>query len=163
MSDTATQSAGVNRSKMIVSETDVAIEISNMNKWYGDFHVLRDINLKVMRGEHGPLPPSVSAGLHELIKSLLTVSTDRRPSLSSPRQKTLTPCKWARTLTPEHTPCARKAGKGGKADNLVSPTFLEGDGLCVEPFRLCSYLQHFSRMVWGVRSLPVMTRIIVPS
>ena len=22
-----------------------------MNKWYGDFHVLRDINLKVMRGE----------------------------------------------------------------------------------------------------------------
>ena len=51
MSDTATQSAGVNRSKMIVSETDVAIEISNMNKWYGDFHVLRDINLKVMRGE----------------------------------------------------------------------------------------------------------------
>ena len=39
------------RSKMQVSETDVAIEINNMNKWYGDFHVLRDINLKVMRGE----------------------------------------------------------------------------------------------------------------
>jgi general L-amino acid transport system ATP-binding protein len=34
-----------------VSETDVAIEIINMNKWYGDFHVLRDINLKVMGGE----------------------------------------------------------------------------------------------------------------
>jgi general L-amino acid transport system ATP-binding protein len=31
--------------------TDVAIEIIGMNKWYGDFHVLRDINLKVMRGE----------------------------------------------------------------------------------------------------------------
>ena len=40
-----------NRSKMTISETDVAIEIRNMNKWYGDFHVLRDINLKVMRGE----------------------------------------------------------------------------------------------------------------
>ncbi|WP_434052037.1 MAG: amino acid ABC transporter ATP-binding protein [Roseibium sp.] len=39
------------RSKMQVSDTDVAIEINNMNKWYGDFHVLRDINLKVMRGE----------------------------------------------------------------------------------------------------------------
>ncbi|MEO1114181.1 MAG: amino acid ABC transporter ATP-binding protein [Pseudomonadota bacterium] len=39
------------RSKMQVSETDVAIEINNMNKWYGDFHVLRDIHLKVMRGE----------------------------------------------------------------------------------------------------------------
>jgi general L-amino acid transport system ATP-binding protein len=34
-----------------VSETDVAIELIGMNKWYGDFHVLRDINLKVMRGE----------------------------------------------------------------------------------------------------------------
>ncbi|MTI17318.1 amino acid ABC transporter ATP-binding protein [Rhodobacteraceae bacterium RKSG542] len=39
------------RSKMRVSDTDVAIEIKDMNKWYGDFHVLRDINLKVMRGE----------------------------------------------------------------------------------------------------------------
>ncbi|WP_428649436.1 amino acid ABC transporter ATP-binding protein [Roseibium sp.] len=39
------------RAKMKISDTDVAIEIKNMNKWYGDFHVLRDINLKVMRGE----------------------------------------------------------------------------------------------------------------
>jgi general L-amino acid transport system ATP-binding protein len=39
------------RSKMTVSDTDVAVEIINMNKWYGDFHVLRDINLKVMGGE----------------------------------------------------------------------------------------------------------------
>src|ERR1700744_3237017 len=37
--------------KMTVSTTDVAVEITNMNKWYGDFHVLRDINLKVMGGE----------------------------------------------------------------------------------------------------------------
>src|SRR5437588_1513135 len=28
-----------------------AIEIINMNKWYGEFHVLRDINLAVDRGE----------------------------------------------------------------------------------------------------------------
>ncbi|ADZ70434.1 amino acid ABC transporter ATP-binding protein [Polymorphum gilvum] len=41
----------VDRTKMQISETDVAVEIINMNKWYGDFHVLRDINLKVMRGE----------------------------------------------------------------------------------------------------------------
>ncbi|MBD1548830.1 amino acid ABC transporter ATP-binding protein [Roseibium aggregatum] len=39
------------RSRMKVSDTDVAVEIINMNKWYGDFHVLRDINLKVMGGE----------------------------------------------------------------------------------------------------------------
>jgi general L-amino acid transport system ATP-binding protein len=31
--------------------TPVAVEITRMNKWYGDFHVLRDIDLKVMGGE----------------------------------------------------------------------------------------------------------------
>ena len=30
---------------------EVAVEISALNKWYGAFHVLRDIDLKVMRGE----------------------------------------------------------------------------------------------------------------
>lgn len=34
-----------------ISQSDVAIEITDMHKWYGEFHVLRDINLKVMRGE----------------------------------------------------------------------------------------------------------------
>ena len=33
------------------SRNAVAVEIVGMNKWYGDFHVLRDINLKVMGGE----------------------------------------------------------------------------------------------------------------
>ena len=28
--------------------TPVAVDIVKMNKWYGDFHVLRDINLRVM-------------------------------------------------------------------------------------------------------------------
>jgi general L-amino acid transport system ATP-binding protein len=31
--------------------TPVAVEIVKMNKWYGDFHVLRDIDIKVMGGE----------------------------------------------------------------------------------------------------------------
>jgi general L-amino acid transport system ATP-binding protein len=31
--------------------TPVAVEIIGMNKWYGDFHVLRDVNLKVKGGE----------------------------------------------------------------------------------------------------------------
>ena len=30
---------------------EVAVEIVGMHKWYGDFHVLRDINLRVKRGE----------------------------------------------------------------------------------------------------------------
>lgn len=31
--------------------TDVAIELRNVNKWFGEFHVLKDINLQVERGE----------------------------------------------------------------------------------------------------------------
>src|ERR1044071_7312604 len=29
----------------------LAVEIAGMHKWYGEFHVLRDINLQVLRGE----------------------------------------------------------------------------------------------------------------
>lgn len=36
--------------KMQISD-DVAIQITAMNKWYGQFHVLRDINVTVNRGE----------------------------------------------------------------------------------------------------------------
>jgi len=32
-------------------EIEVAIQINGMHKWYGDFHVLKDINLSVDRGE----------------------------------------------------------------------------------------------------------------
>src|SRR6201986_228824 len=30
---------------------DIAVEVVGLTKWYGEFHVLRDINLKVARGE----------------------------------------------------------------------------------------------------------------
>ena len=32
-------------------KTDVAVELVGVHKWYGDFHVLRDINLRVTKGE----------------------------------------------------------------------------------------------------------------
>ena len=53
---------------MSVSETDVAIEIVDMNKWYGDFHVLRDINLKVMRGERIVIAGPSGSGKSTLIR-----------------------------------------------------------------------------------------------
>lgn len=34
-----------------MSNIDYMIEMTNVNKWYGDFHVLKDINLKVKKGE----------------------------------------------------------------------------------------------------------------
>ena len=39
------------RPRVKVSATDVAVEMTGVNKWFGDFHVLKNINLKVMAGE----------------------------------------------------------------------------------------------------------------
>jgi general L-amino acid transport system ATP-binding protein len=36
---------------MRTTSHEVAVEIVDLNKWYGEFHVLRDIDLKVRRGE----------------------------------------------------------------------------------------------------------------
>ena len=36
---------------MTLQHDDYVIKIKNMNKWYGEFHVLKDINLKVKKGE----------------------------------------------------------------------------------------------------------------
>ena len=60
----------VDRSKMTVSETDVAVEINDMHKWYGDFHVLRDINLKVMRGERIVIAGPSGSGKSTMIRCI---------------------------------------------------------------------------------------------
>ncbi|MDG1377606.1 MAG: ATP-binding cassette domain-containing protein, partial [Yoonia sp.] len=66
MSNTATDRA-IDRSKMEVSD-EVAIEIHNMNKWYGTFHVLRDINLTVQRGERIVICGPSGSGKSTLIR-----------------------------------------------------------------------------------------------
>jgi general L-amino acid transport system ATP-binding protein len=35
----------------MASNTEYAVEMKSVNKWYGQFHVLRDINLEVKKGE----------------------------------------------------------------------------------------------------------------
>ncbi len=41
--------ASLRRTRM--AENSAVVEMTGVNKWFGDFHVLRDINLKVARGE----------------------------------------------------------------------------------------------------------------
>ena len=60
----------VDRSRMQVSDTEVAIEIAGMHKWYGDFHVLKDINLKVMRGERIVICGPSGSGKSTLIRCI---------------------------------------------------------------------------------------------
>lgn len=68
MSNTATERK-IDRSKMEVSD-EVAIEIHNMNKWYGTFHVLRDINLTVQRGERIVVCGPSGSGKSTLIRCI---------------------------------------------------------------------------------------------
>ena len=64
------KSSGNGSKKLAVSDTDVAIEITNMNKWYGDFHVLKDINLKVMRGERIVVAGPSGSGKSTMIRCI---------------------------------------------------------------------------------------------
>ncbi|MBE2276288.1 MAG: amino acid ABC transporter ATP-binding protein [Rhodobacteraceae bacterium] len=55
--------------RMQVSD-EIAVEIRNMNKWFGTFHVLRDINLTVMRGERIVICGPSGSGKSTLIRCI---------------------------------------------------------------------------------------------
>ena len=55
--------------KLKVSD-ETAIQITNMNKWYGSFHVLRDINLTVYRGERIVVCGPSGSGKSTLIRCI---------------------------------------------------------------------------------------------
>jgi general L-amino acid transport system ATP-binding protein len=56
--------------KLAVSNTQVAVDLINMNKWYGEFHVLRDINLKVMKGERIVIAGPSGSGKSTMIRCI---------------------------------------------------------------------------------------------
>jgi general L-amino acid transport system ATP-binding protein len=60
----------IDHSRLQVSDTEVAVEIIGMNKWYGDFHVLRDIDLKVMRGERIVVAGPSGSGKSTMIRCI---------------------------------------------------------------------------------------------
>ncbi|MBB5276478.1 general L-amino acid transport system ATP-binding protein [Rhizobium rosettiformans] len=62
--------AEANSAKKTASGNDVAVELINMNKWYGEFHVLRDINLKVMKGERIVVAGPSGSGKSTMIRCI---------------------------------------------------------------------------------------------
>jgi len=52
------------------STTEKCIEIRNMNKWYGDFHVLKNINLDVCKGEKIVICGPSGSGKSTLIRCI---------------------------------------------------------------------------------------------
>lgn len=59
----------IDRSHMQVSD-EVAIQISQMNKWYGSFHVLRDVNMTVHKGERIVICGPSGSGKSTLIRCI---------------------------------------------------------------------------------------------
>ncbi|MCH8465449.1 MAG: ATP-binding cassette domain-containing protein, partial [Roseinatronobacter sp.] len=49
---------------------EVAIQITGMNKWYGSFHVLRDVNMTVNRGERIVICGPSGSGKSTLIRCI---------------------------------------------------------------------------------------------
>ena len=60
---------GIDRSRMKVSN-EIAIQIARMNKWYGQFHVLRDIDMTVHRGERIVICGPSGSGKSTLIRCI---------------------------------------------------------------------------------------------
>ncbi len=71
----------IDRSKMAVSE-EVAIEIHGMNKWFGAFHVLRDINLTVNRGERIVICGPSGSGKSTLIRCINALEEHQQGSIT---------------------------------------------------------------------------------
>jgi len=55
---------------MRTTRNQVAIEIVDLNKWFGSFHVLRDVNFKVMRGERIVISGPSGSGKSTLLRCI---------------------------------------------------------------------------------------------
>src|SRR6195952_6120193 len=61
--------AAVDASRLKVSD-EVAVDLISVNKWYGDFHVLKDINLRVMKGERIVIAGPSGSGKSTMIRCI---------------------------------------------------------------------------------------------
>ncbi|MBN9304067.1 MAG: ABC transporter ATP-binding protein [Devosia sp. 67-54] len=59
----------VDTSKMQVSD-EVAVDLIGVNKWYAEFHVLKDINLRVMKGERIVIAGPSGSGKSTMIRCI---------------------------------------------------------------------------------------------
>ena len=82
MSEAASASnAGDLSTRLAVSSTEVAIEMVDVNKWYGEFHVLKNINLKVMRGERIVICGPSGSGKSTMIRCINRLEEHQRGRL----------------------------------------------------------------------------------
>lgn len=64
--------------KKDISNEDTIIKIINMHKWYGDFHVLNDINLDIKRRERIVVCGPSGSGKSTLIRCINRLEEHQR-------------------------------------------------------------------------------------
>ncbi len=69
-----------NANAMQISD-EVAIEITHMHKWYGEFHVLKDINLTVNRGERIVICGPSGSGKSTMIRCINRLEEHQKGSI----------------------------------------------------------------------------------
>ncbi len=70
----------VESTEMQISD-EVAIEITGMHKWYGDFHVLKNINLQVRRGERIVICGPSGSGKSTMIRCINRLEEHQQGSI----------------------------------------------------------------------------------
>ena len=75
---TAVETAQDNGQLASAASDEVIIHIDSMNKWFGDFHVLRDINLSVNQGERIVICGPSGSGKSTLIRCINRLEEHQR-------------------------------------------------------------------------------------
>ena len=70
----------IEHEQSIESNDDIII-IKDLNKWYGDFHVLKDINLRVKKGERIVICGPSGSGKSTMIRCINRLEEFQRGSL----------------------------------------------------------------------------------
>ena len=70
-----------NAAPMTVSD-EIAVQITAMNKWYGTFHVLRDINMTVQKGERIVICGPSGSGKSTLIRCINRLEEHQQGSIN---------------------------------------------------------------------------------
>ena len=60
------------------AKNDTAIQLTNVNKWFGEFHVLKDINLIVERGERIVICGPSGSGKSTMIRCINRLEEHQR-------------------------------------------------------------------------------------